>query len=63
MVSAYGNNAKFEDVLKDNYALDSHYRKFKTGFRYSLAVQCYQYVEQQARMGDPIALKIQAVVF
>lgn len=63
MASPYANNAKIEEVLKDNYALDSHYRKFKSGFRYPLAVQCFQYVEQKAQQGDPIAMKIQAGVF
>ena len=63
MASPYSNNAKFEEVLLDSYALDSHYRKFKQGFRYTLAVQCYQYVEQEARTGNPIAMKIQAGVF
>jgi hypothetical protein len=63
MANAYANNAKFEDVVADPFALDSHYRKFKSGFRYSLAVQCYQYVEQKAQQGDPVAMKIQAGVF
>lgn len=63
MVSPFANNASFEEVLYDNYALDSHYRKFKQGFRYLLAVQCYQYVEQKAQQGDPVAMKIQAGVF
>jgi hypothetical protein len=63
MASPYSNKAKLEEVLLDNYALDAHYRKFKEGFRYSLAVQCYQYVEQKAQQGNPVAMKIQAGVF
>lgn len=63
MANPYANNAKIEEVVKDGFALDSHYRKFKQGFRYTLAVQCYQYVEQNAKAGDPICMKIQAGVF
>jgi len=63
MANPYSNKAKLEEVLMDDYALDSHYRKFKEGFRYSLAIQCYQHVEQKAQQGDPVAMKIQAGVF
>lgn len=62
MANPYANNAKFEDVLADSFALDSHYRKFKSGFRYSLAVLCFQYVEQKAIEGDPVCMRIQAGV-
>jgi len=42
-MNLYSKNAKFEDVIASEEALAVHVMKYEMGFRYKLAIACYQY--------------------
>lgn len=44
----FSRKAKFHDVVKSNDALQFHAAKYLAGNRYPLALQSFQYVQQQA---------------
>lgn len=56
------SNAKFDDVIKDMNALDLHYQRYQNGNKDALAVNCFRYVEHNASLSAPWALRIQAGV-
>lgn len=47
MGSLFSKNAKFEEVLLDEEALQFHYLNFFNGQRYPLAKLCYQFIENK----------------
>jgi hypothetical protein len=44
-MSGYSRTASFEKVKEDWEAVKYHALKFELGYRYSLAVLCYQYYQ------------------
>jgi hypothetical protein len=51
MPNVFESSAKFEEVAKDKYALDAHYRRYKRGEKYTLAKTCFLHVEKLASEG------------
>lgn len=43
----FSKKANFDDVVKNEEALMFHAVKFQSGFRYELARQCFQHIQQQ----------------
>ena len=43
MANLLSRNAKYEEVILDEIALQFHVDAFKAGQRYKLALNCYQY--------------------
>jgi hypothetical protein len=45
MANLFSQKAKFEEVVKNDEALQFHYLNFENGQRYTLARLCYQYIQ------------------
>lgn len=48
----FSRKAKFHEVVKNDEAIKFHAVKYQAGNRYPLALQCYQYIQQQALKQD-----------
>jgi hypothetical protein len=46
-VDLFSRKAKFHEVVKDKEALQFHAVKYQHGSRYPLALQSFQYLQQQ----------------
>lgn len=52
MTDLMSRKAKFHLVIEDPKALEFHAARFMNGSRDSLAVRCYQFIEQEARKNE-----------